>query len=247
MGGKPLDFLFRDDSIGDKGVLQQIFVNQDYRLDHWQQGKTLERFHDRCSQSGPSLIVDAGANIGASAVWFMNTFANSFVFSIEPDLTNYALLHLNTRSYGQKLNFHGAVSGVDGKVRLVDPGLSDWGFRTVASNGGNGGNGGNGDPSPATETEVDAISPASILSHPAVAGMQPLIFKIDIEGGEENLFSADISWMRRFPLIIIELHDWMLPFSGNSRNFIRAVAQGEFDMVYKGENIFLFNREILSS
>jgi len=39
----------------------------------------------------------------------------------------------------------------------------------------------------------------------------------------------------------------MLPFSGNSRNFIRAVAQGEFDMVYKGENIFLFNREILSS
>jgi len=77
--------------------------------------------------------------------------------------------------------------------------------------------------------------------------MQPLIFKIDIEGGEDNLFSADTSWMGRFPLIIIELHDWMLPFSGNSRNFIRAVAQGEFDMVYKGENIFLFNREILSS
>ena len=73
-----------------------------------------------------------------------------------------------------------------------------------------------------------------------------MIFKIDIEGGEKSLFSGDTTWMRQFPLIIIELHDWMLPFSGSSKNFLKAVAEHEFDFVHKGENIFLFNREILN-
>jgi len=237
LNGRLLDFHFRGDSVGDKGVLQQIFANQDYKVEFWEQGRTLRSFYERTRRSTRPLIVDAGANIGASAVWFLNAFPDSFVFCIEPDRNNFELLERNTRGYREKFNFCGAVAGTDGKVRLIDPGLSDWGFRTVAAET---------DALTSGGTEVEVITPQGILSHPAVAGTQPLLFKIDIEGGEENLFRGDTSWMRQFPLVIIELHDWMLPFSGNSTNFLRAAAQYDFDIVHRGENIFLFNREILS-
>ena len=234
--GKALNVMFRGASIGDKGVLQQIFVAQDYKIDQWEQGKALQRFYRGIGPLARPLIVDAGANIGASALWFLNTFEDAFVFCIEPDVGNFALLETNTRDYERKLNFLGAVSGQDGRARVVDPGLSDWGFRTVESGDNAAGNG----------AEVETMSPPSILNHPRLVGMQPLIFKIDIEGGEDRLFAGDTSWMRRFPLIIIELHDWMLPLSGNARNFLHAVARYEFDIVQRSENLFLFNREILA-
>ena len=99
---------------------------------------------------------------------------------------------------------------------------------------------------PAT-LRVKSISPKSVLSHPATENTNPLIFKIDIEGGEKALFQGDVSWLNQFPAIMIETHDWMLPFSGSSRNFIKAVAQFDFDFLHRGENIFLFNKQILGA
>lgn len=69
-------------------------------------------------------------------------------------------------------------------------------------------------------------------------GFEPYIAKIDIEGGEEALFSCDTEWVDRFPLLIIELHDWLLPRSGSSRNFLSCVARRDRDFVYLGENVF---------
>ena len=49
--------------------------------------------------------------------------------------------------------------------------------------------------------------------------------KIDIEGGEDDLFSGDLDWLERTPLVIIELHDWLFPNEPRSRNFLRAVSR----------------------
>jgi hypothetical protein len=38
----------------------------------------------------------------------------------------------------------------------------------------------------------------------------------------------------------------MLPFKGSSKNFLTAVARSDFDVIYHGENIFLFNANILN-
>lgn len=149
---------------------------------------------------------------------------------------NQRLLEMNTRELNV-FNFHGAIADVDGELIFQDPGRSDWGFMTKAL----------------TEADqgldlkrVKSISPASILAHPSTQNTNPLILKIDIEGGEDALFQGDTGWLNQFPLVIIELHDWMLPFSGSSTNFIKAIAQYDFDFVQKGENIFLFNRRILN-
>lgn len=238
LNGKTFDFNYRNDSVGDNGVIHQMFVSQDYRVDMWAQGRALAAYHDLHSATRPSLIIDAGANIGAAALYFLHEYSNAFVFAIEPDAENWKLLDINTSDFSQKHNFLGAAAERDGELQLVDPGLSDWGFRTQATeieaSGSSGG------------MRVKSISPRSIMSHVSCAHTNPLIFKVDIEGGEESLFSGDTTWMRSFPLIIVELHDWMLPFSGSSRSFVKALAQYEFDLVHRGENIFLFNRELLS-
>ena len=224
-------FWYRENSVGDKGVLQQIFVNGDYVISQWPQGRRLLESHQQAS-----LIVDAGANIGASAVFFSQTYENAIVFAIEPDEMNGRLLTQNTASLPCVV-FHGAIAAQDGELALVDPGRSDWGFMTEQVD--------------STRSErlqkIPSICPQSILNHPQVRHARPLIFKIDIEGGEENLFSNNTDWLTEFPLVIIELHDWMLPFSGSSRNFLKAIAQYDFDLVHRGENIFLFNRALLKS
>lgn len=231
-----ISFSFRKDSIGDRGVIQQIFQDQDYNISNWEQGKKLLEYHNEQSKINPSLIIDAGANIGASTVYFSKIYPNSFVFSIEPDTVNWQLLKMNTAGLNG-FNFNGAIADIDGELVFEDPGRSDWGYMTKRV-------------SDLDNTEnlkkVKSISPASILSHSVCQNTNPLIIKIDIEGGEEFLFNGDTSWLSRFPLVIIELHDWMMPFSGSSRNFIKSIAQHDFDFLHRGENIFLFNRQILN-
>ena len=39
------------------------------------------------------------------------------------------------------------------------------------------------------------------------------IVKVDIEGFEQNLFLSNTNWIDNCMLIIIELHDWMIPKS----------------------------------
>jgi len=233
-GGGQAPFYFRKDSVGDSGVVQQIFQNRDYDASSWEQGRRLWAYHQRQVNSRPSLIVDAGANIGAAAVYFLEVFENAFVYAIEPEENNFQILEMNTKRYTNKIVFNGAIASSDGEMGLEDPGLSDWGFRTRPVVQG-------------SSKIVKSISPATILSDPRVADLTPLIFKIDIEGAERDLFSGETSWMGRFPLIIIELHDWLLPFSGSSRNFFNALVKHDFDFVHRGENVFLFSRPILAA
>ena len=229
-------FFFREDSVGDRGVIQQIFQNQDYKISHWQQGKKLLEYHNEQSKILPSLIIDAGANIGASAVYFSKIYPNAIIFTIEPDISNWHLLEKNTNGL-HVFNFNGAIADVDGELILEDPGRNGWGFMTKRIS--------ESDKTP-SERKVKSISLLSILAHKACQNTNPLILKIDIEGGEDALFNEDTTWLSKFPLVIIELHDWMLPFSGSSRNFIKSLAQHDFDFLYRGENIFLFNRKILN-
>ena len=231
-GNNPIPFAYRQHSLGDKGVIKQIFQNSDYAINLWPQGKRFVEYFVNNTVNTPGLIIDAGANIGASAVYFLEIYTNAFVYAIEPDTNNFKLLTMNTERYENKKNFHGAIAKKDGVLSLEDPGHSDWGFRTHECI------------DDSNQIKVQAVSPQTILKE--MHGMNPMIFKIDIEGGEQNLFEDDTSWMRQFPLVIIELHDWMLPFSGSSKSFLKAVAQYDFDFVHKGENIFLFNRELLS-
>jgi FkbM family methyltransferase len=231
VGDESISINYRLESDGDKGVIHQIFNNLDYEVRQWKQGVALVNYYNELPPTSTPLIIDAGANIGASALYFINTFKKSFVYSVEPDLNNWHILEINTADYENKYNFNGGIASADGNLKLIDPGLSDWGFRTEPTN--------------ELDNVVRCISPQTILESDKTNGMTPFIFKIDIEGAEAELFQDNVSWMNKFPLIVIELHDWMLPFSGSSKNFLKSVCQYDFDFIHRGENVFLFNRSLL--
>ena len=93
-----IPFYYREYSKGDKGVISQIFENLDYDISNWEQGKKLNSYYKNHSGDKSFLIIDAGANIGSSAVYFSYIYRNSFIFSIEPNYLNWSILEKNTKN-----------------------------------------------------------------------------------------------------------------------------------------------------
>ena len=86
--------------------------------------------------------------------------------------------------------------------------------------------------------KTEIISVNTLLNDFASETYTPFIIKIDIEGFEKNLFLENTDWIDKFALLIIELHDWMLPGAANSSSFLNAIAHLNRDFIYRGENIF---------
>jgi FkbM family methyltransferase len=224
-------FHVRYRSRGDLGVYYQIFVNRDYDLTHFPQARQLGSFYDALvKENKRPLIIDAGSNIGASIVWFAARYPLSKIAAIEPNKKNCQLLIRNCSGIDYQL-FAGGIGSVDGVMYLEDPGFSDWGFRVAE----------------AGAEEVRIFSAKKLVHSLANESTVPFIMKVDIEGGERYLFKRDVEWVNRFPLLIVELHDYMLPGISASNNFLKCISSFNFDFVIRGENVFCFNNEILAN
>ena len=75
----------------------------------------------------------------------------------------------------------------------------------------------------------------------------PFIIKIDIEGFEKDLFSKNYNWMDQFKIIIVEIHDWMLPYQSISLNYINALSKiskiNKRDLIILGENLISIRKK----
>ena len=85
--------------------------------------------------------------------------------------------------------------------------------------------------------EVPMLSLATLLAAKPEALYVPFILKIDIEGAETALFDGDCSAVGRFPIIIMEPHDWLLPGQHSSLGFFRFHAAAGREFCVKNENI----------
>ena len=213
----------------DLGVVRQIFVNKDYSLDRLRRQNDLKKFYSNLILNNKiPLIIDAGANIGASSVWFSGHYPRSRIVAFEPDEKNFVLLKKNTDGLNVDARQQ-AVGSTNQKVRILDEGRGEWGFTTRADNNG----------------DCQMVAMADVVSRESNMGAVPFIAKIDIEGGEKELFEQNADWVKKFPLIVIELHDWMLPGQGTALPFLRCVAGLNRDFVYIGENIFSIAHEMM--
>ena len=209
-------------SPADLGVFEQIFVAQDYSLGRLRRGRELVQRYEAMLASGKTpIIVDAGANIGASVVYWGIHFPKAQILAIEPDKANFALLRKNTQGLNVILH-EAAIGSIEGSASLSDPGEGEWGYRTARDDAGG----------------LPILSMNSLLEGGVAANAAPFITKIDIEGAEADLFAANTGWVQSFDLLIIELHDWMLPGQGTSRNFLKCIANLDRDFLHIGENIF---------
>ncbi|HSH12230.1 MAG TPA: FkbM family methyltransferase, partial [Desulfurivibrionaceae bacterium] len=141
------------------------------------------------------VILDAGANIGLAALFFAARFPEAQIIAIEPEDSNFKLLVKNTAAFPKIVPIQAALWGEDTRVQVIDPGLDKWGFQA---------------------RDVGDVGSAGVCH--GVAGMtvdrimreQGLdyidILKMDIEGGEIEVFSAGGNWLDRVGLLIAELH-----------------------------------------
>jgi FkbM family methyltransferase len=193
---------------------EQIFLAADYnvrRLSHRQEIEELYR-----SMPDP-LIVDLGANIGLASLYFQKSWPRATIAAIEPDAGNFQMLCRNAPGVTA---LHAAIASERGRVTIINPEDAAWGYQTrLAGDGG-----------------IQAITVPDILErHPTC---QPFICKIDIEGAEDELFSKNTDWLSAFPVVVIELHDWMIPGRAGALNFLRLVSGLDRDFLLDGENIW---------
>jgi FkbM family methyltransferase len=230
-GGTTRRFYFRG-ATSDEKVVRRVFQHQEYSLNPLRRASELIEFAKEQEQRGRRpLIVDAGANIGATAVYFVLTFPNSSVVAIEPDRGNYNLLSKNTQGLRVKAH-HAAVCSTKGRARVFDPGEGHWGYRTRALEDG----------------EVDAGSVPRLtindLYNAYCSDHFPFIVKVDIEGAERDLFAKATEWVAKTPVVIVELHDWLLPKQGVAQPFLRCISSLNRDFVQMGENAYSISNDL---
>lgn len=218
-------FLSHRGTTADTDLYDQIFLAQVYSFRFLRRYPEIEQFYDACPRP---LVLDCGANIGASSIWFATRFPRSTVVAVEPEPGNFAILERNAAGTNVRA-VHGAVASHAGHLRVVDPGIGTAGFRTASS----------GVAQTAGDVRAYTLDELAGLAHDHT----PFILKIDIEGAEDDLFRAYQRTLDLYPVLIIELHDWMLPRSASSQSFLKWHAAQHRDLVQHGENTYsLCNR-----
>lgn len=176
----------------------------------------------------PSCIVDAGANIGLSSVWYANRYSSATVIAVEPEVHNFAQLLRNVAEYPTIVPVRAALWPTDGTVRLSDPTAAAFSFRVESSDGLQPPQEPGGRPGPGDE--VPAVSIPTLMRRHRLSTID--ILKVDIEGAERELFEGDTSWVDDVDVIAIELHDRFEPgcqqaFEAATRDFVVRSTHGD--------------------
>lgn len=210
-------------------TIGQVYLDEDYGLDKLRRQDDLMAYYRSIEQSGKKpLIIDCGGNTGLATRYFSENYPQAKIVCIEPDPANLAQARKNNSS-PNIVFMENAIGSEKSRGTIVDPGLGNNGYRISCADDG--------------ATEIVSIN--GILEQFDANAYTPFIVKIDIEGFESELFSKNLEWIEKFPLLVIELHDWMLPRSGNANNFIKAIAPLQRDFVYHGENVFSISNTLL--
>jgi FkbM family methyltransferase len=217
----------------DVKIIKQIFLEKNYDLRTLRNFRELALFAQNQESKGlRPLIIDAGANIGASALYFSVGFPNGQVIAIEPEQENFELLAKNVSGLNV-IPVHGAVASSAGLATVSDPGIGPWGYRTKPTN--------------AADQSSEVVQQITInqIYESFQPACFPFIVKIDIEGGEKDLFSANTEWVDRTPFIVIELHDRFFSESEKiSEPFLRCVSQLDRDFFSAGELSFSIAKDL---
>ena len=180
--------------------------------------------------SAPRLIIDGGAYVGYTTLYFAHRFPEARVFAIEPAKENFPILERNTAACSNVTLIHGGLWNRKCSLELGNPDGLHWSFQVGEMAGGS------------AENAVDpaAIEAFTIPELLRLAGGGPIdILKLDIEGAEKVLFEPGCEeWLDTVRVVMIEMHDRFEP--GCSSAFYRAIAGRPFNQLIKGENVAVF-------
>lgn len=172
----------------DRLVYQQVFENEQYNC--------IVGIHDY------RHIIDAGANIGCTAVYFKDRHPDALVTCVEPDPSNFAMLLENTQAntiVESEYGCHRIASCVLGGLwdrecvgYLKDGGAGLWSMKTSDR-----------DEPPLIHSTRVHLFPIDRLIR---TDLRPRLVKMDIEGAEFQVFK-DHRWMHHVDVLAVEIHN----------------------------------------
>ena len=175
------------------------------------------------TELNPMFIIDAGANIGLAAVYFANVYPKAKIYAIEPEQSNYELLLQNIQQYSNIQAFKAALWNNATRLEISNCEAKKWAFQVKELRNGS-----------IIGVTVDDLLEKS--GHDQID-----ILKIDIEGGEKEIFSFGYDkWLGKVGLIILELHDSFR--IGCRETFEKAISQYSFIETSRGEHVILRKR-----
>ena len=204
-------------------VFDQVFRFQEYKI---------VRTFCKLNNLEPQLIIDAGANVGYTSIYFNNWFQKAKIIAIEPDSENFEMLKTNlqaqeTQNYilyqraltsEKKTRFDLQRDFRDGK---------DWAITTSLSKSG----------------AIEGITLEEIIYENKLEIID--ILKIDIEGGERFLFDdrKSFSFLDKTRILVIEIHD---EFNIRPRIY-RILKDKNFMLLENGELSIAFNKNFFDT
>ena len=167
-------------------------------------------------------IIDAGANIGLSTVYFANRYPRAQITAIEVDVDNYNLLAKNISVYPNVTAINKALWYRSTNIQISNPDGKKTAIRVESL--------------PDNETAgIPTITIPELLesNHNCID-----LFKVDIEGAERHVFKElSLEELNSIKLLVIELHDFKI--DGCAHSFYSHITKARFKQKQWGENLYI--------
>ena len=166
------------------------------------------------------LVIDCGANVGYSSLYFLTRYPGCRVIAVEPDAANFDVLTRNLAPYASRVQLiRSAIWSHPTGLRMQEAPFRDgreWAHQVRECRAGE-------------EAELMATDIGSLLSQSGAGRIS--ILKIDVERAEAEVFARNYEqWLDRTDTIVIELHD-----SDCRSIFFRAIREIPFHIRESGE------------
>ncbi|HUC79698.1 MAG TPA: FkbM family methyltransferase [Flavisolibacter sp.] len=159
-------------------VFNQVFYRNEYDIDF---------------RSDPKVIIDCGANIGMTSVYFANKFPNAKIIAIEPERANFEMLLKNTGKYENVECLNCGIWNKSTNLEVIDRGEGAWAFIVKEVD-------------QETASSIKAVSVDKVMQMFNIENID--VLKIDIEGSEKEVFEeGSEKWLPNVKTMVLELHD----------------------------------------
>ena len=158
----------------------------------------------------PSVILDLGAYVGYSAVYFKTRFPDATMICVEPSPENFDALKKNLAPYKDVILLNAAVWSKNTPLNIYQVFDGYWGTRINEKENGN----------------VKSITINEIVN---IYGLGQIdLLKMDIEGSEISVFSENTEWLDLVSCCAVELHERF--FNGCKKAFHDLFSDKDFSI-----------------
>lgn len=203
------------------------------QLRSWLEFKILRSIVERGSydfkkrEFAPTTILDAGANLGFSAVYFASRYPAAQICAVEAQRDNFEQLRRHCEPYPNITCLHAALSSRHGELYIANSQARLDAFQVTGSTTGGG-------------EPVPGITVSDVMERMGWSTIS--LLKMDIEGSEQDVFGSNYQpWLDKVAVFAIEVHDSKELQA--SREVFAALSQlpAGYRLRPRGENLVVEN------